>query len=461
MIEIGIFDTGSTDLPFKKTANGVHVTDAAFPEIQEAAKRLTVEQIRRTVLAEELGYDLYWNSEHHFNFEGTELSPNPIQTQTAVAALTKKIRLGQMANILTWHHPVRFAEQLAILDIISGGRVECGIGRGYQSRETETFGATYGSSTQDQERNRSYYEEVIEIILKCWTEESFSYTGEFFNLPPSWAKWNHPQDIAYYESQGLNVEDYLRLGEADSYSSGPVISNTTTTVKQLSCLPQPLQTPYPPMWEPVNSSRSVEYAARQGFNANFFLETTDALKVKVDAYMKASEEAGWPDPVAPGTEFKCGWDSARHRGVAAGRLIHIEDGEIGNVKKAGETQMYAWDWTKAFGFTVILADPGEAPDPNMTVTPELLREKGINLHGSKDQVIEGLLAMRDKVYAESDFIINCWFESSCETHGETEEQMQYFAEEVMPVLEQECGGRVQRPELGVDLRPKRAAGVVS
>ena len=60
--------------------------------------------------------------------------------QMAVAAHTKRIRLGQAANIIVWHHPVRLAEQIALLDVISGGRVECGIGRGYQPRENETLG---------------------------------------------------------------------------------------------------------------------------------------------------------------------------------------------------------------------------------------------------------------------------------------------------------------------------------
>ena len=65
-----------------------------------------------------------------FPTEAEEMSPNPLMVQTAIAAHTRRIRLGQAANIIVWHHPVRLAEQIATLDVISGGRVECGIGRG-------------------------------------------------------------------------------------------------------------------------------------------------------------------------------------------------------------------------------------------------------------------------------------------------------------------------------------------
>src|SRR5262249_11273434 len=103
---------------------------------------------RRSVACES-----FWLTEHHFQPEGAEMSPNPLMVQMSVAAHTKRIRLGQAANIIVWHHPVRLAEQIATLDVISGGRVECGIGRGYQPRENETLGRPYGSTIQDQDRH--------------------------------------------------------------------------------------------------------------------------------------------------------------------------------------------------------------------------------------------------------------------------------------------------------------------
>src|ERR1700730_2370950 len=117
MIEIGIFDAGYTGLPDIRNHRGVPIVDGDMSDIQESARRLTIAQTRRAVLADQLGFDVFWNSEHHFSLEGSELSPNPLQTQTAVAVLTKRIRLGQMANIITWHHPLRLAEQIGILDV--------------------------------------------------------------------------------------------------------------------------------------------------------------------------------------------------------------------------------------------------------------------------------------------------------------------------------------------------------
>jgi len=105
-----------------------------------------VNQVRQGILAEKLGFQSFWLTEHHFQPEGAEMSPNPLMVQMSVAAHTKRIRLGQAANIIVWHHPVRLAEQIALLDVISGGRVECGIGRGYQPRENETLGRPYGST---------------------------------------------------------------------------------------------------------------------------------------------------------------------------------------------------------------------------------------------------------------------------------------------------------------------------
>lgn len=117
-----------------------------------SAQRTIVNQIRQGILADKLGYEYWFQTEHHFQPEGTGCSPNPLMS---AAAQTRRIRLGQAANIITWHHPLRLSEQIAMLGVVSGERVECGIGHGYQPRENETFSRTYGSTIQDQERNRS------------------------------------------------------------------------------------------------------------------------------------------------------------------------------------------------------------------------------------------------------------------------------------------------------------------
>ena len=447
MIEVGIFDTGGMDLPHRMTSSGLRVVDGSLADIHEGARRLTRNQIRRAILADRLGYDYFWMSEHHFNTEGAELSSNPLQSQTAIAMLTKRLRLGQLANITAFWHPLRLAEQIAILDVLSGGRVEVGVGRGYQAREAETFGQAYGSTVQDQEKNRAYHEEAVEILLKAWTEESFHHRGDFYALPPTYTKWNHAQTIAYFQEQG-SVDDVFRLGPPDMYSMGPSIVNSTTTLKQLSVLPQPLQRPYPPLWEPVTSERSIRYAARNGFNGNHFNDTTKSLKRRIQTYMDEAAKNNWPDYLDRG-EFKYGWDAVKHRGVSAGRVIHIVDKSIGNLDKADDAMMFEWDFYKPFGFAAVLADPDETPDINANVTYELLREKGIVIAGTIEEVTESLLKLRDDVYSEGDMIVNVWFEAGGLSQQEIEDQIQCFGEEVLPVLRRECGGSPERPALGI------------
>ena len=164
MLEIGVFHNGASSLPVITTKDGVTLNDGSLAEVHKAAQETLVNQVRQGILAEKLGYQSFWLTEHHFQPEGAEMSPNPLMVQMGVAAHTKRIRLGQAANIIVWHHPVRLAEQIATLDVISGGRVDCGIGRGYQPRENETLGRPYGATIQDQERNRKAFEEAITIM---------------------------------------------------------------------------------------------------------------------------------------------------------------------------------------------------------------------------------------------------------------------------------------------------------
>ncbi len=454
MIEVGIFDGGSVDLPFHKTPSGQRVVDGTLADVHAAAQRVSAAQVRRAVLAERVGFDYYWLTEHHFGTEGAELSSNPIQVGTAIAALTNRIRIGQLANIVSFHHPLRLAEQIAILDNLSGGRVEVGLGRGYQSREAETFGKTYGSTVQDQERNRSFHLEAYEILIKAWTEESFSHQGEFFNLPPSYVKWNHAQSIAFFEEGGAgpDVNDVFNIAPADQYSMmGPPISASGTTLKQLSVLPQPFQKPHPPLWEPLNSERTIRWAASQGLNGNFIFESDRALKPKIDIYMEQTAASGWPN----GGEFKSGWDSNKHRGVSSGRVIHIVDPSLShcNADLARESQLFQWDFYKPFGFTAILAEPGETPRMDVDVTAEILEEQGMLIVGSKEHVIEKLMGLKETAYPDGDFMVNMWFESGGTSPESVEEQIQFFGEEILPELRNNCGGSMERPDSTVQLVP--------
>jgi alkanesulfonate monooxygenase SsuD/methylene tetrahydromethanopterin reductase-like flavin-dependent oxidoreductase (luciferase family) len=131
-------------------------------------------------LAERLGYDSLWTAEHHFQREGYECIPNVLMLNVYLASQTTRLKLGCGFNITPMWHPLRLAEDFAMADILTNGRVIFGIGRGYHTREVEAFGAPM----LDGEANRELFEEQIDIILKAFNEESFSYQGKYYTLPP-------------------------------------------------------------------------------------------------------------------------------------------------------------------------------------------------------------------------------------------------------------------------------------
>jgi alkanesulfonate monooxygenase SsuD/methylene tetrahydromethanopterin reductase-like flavin-dependent oxidoreductase (luciferase family) len=119
-------------------------------------------------------------AEHHFQPEGYECIPNVIMLALHLAHLTENLRFGCGFNITPMWHPLRLAEDFATVDILTGGRVIFGVGRGYHTREVETF----GSPLLDQPANRALFEEQVEIVLKALREETFSHHGPHYTLPP-------------------------------------------------------------------------------------------------------------------------------------------------------------------------------------------------------------------------------------------------------------------------------------
>ena len=446
MIEFGIFQNGaSTAEPVE--VDGVMVSSGDLEANQEARRQTVLDQIRQGILADELGYDYYWQTEHHFQPEGAEFNPNPILTEMAIAVHTKRIRLGQNANILPWHHPLRLAEQLATLDVVSGGRVEVGIGRGYQPREAETLGGPLGSTVQDQERNRSFYEEAYEILLKAFTEPSFSHAGEFFTIPPTYTRWNHKVTNAYFSQPdvGRTLEQVVDQGPPDLYSSGNPVVATTTRLREITVVPQPVQKPYPQFWEPTTSERSIRWAARNGINPIFIAEPNGRLEKAVERYFDEASKTDWPDRLDRG-EFKYPYDAEKRRGCAVGRWVHIVDKGVGDREKFLKGLQMQWDWYGSFGFALALVEPGDpVPDLNDRVDPEWVIEKKVALVGTVDYLIEEILSTR-AIIPGGDFSFTAYFETNGLTEGEIEDQMRVFAEEVMPVLRRECGGGPELPE---------------
>jgi alkanesulfonate monooxygenase SsuD/methylene tetrahydromethanopterin reductase-like flavin-dependent oxidoreductase (luciferase family) len=130
---------------------------------------------------DELGYHAIWLAEHHFQHEGYECLPNVLMAAVHLAHLTTQLRIGCGFNIAPMWHPLRLAEDFATADILTRGRVIFGVGRGYHTREVETFGAPM----LDADANRELFEEQVEIIFKAFRQESFSHQGKHYTLPPN------------------------------------------------------------------------------------------------------------------------------------------------------------------------------------------------------------------------------------------------------------------------------------
>ena len=123
-------------------------------------------------------WESIWFTEHHFNHEGMENCTNPLMMGADIAARTKNIRIGQAANIITFHNPLRLAEDIATLDHLSNGRLEVGIGRGVYGREAIHMNVE--ADLKDQAKNKRLFEESLTIMNKAWTEEFFNHKGEFY-----------------------------------------------------------------------------------------------------------------------------------------------------------------------------------------------------------------------------------------------------------------------------------------
>jgi alkanesulfonate monooxygenase SsuD/methylene tetrahydromethanopterin reductase-like flavin-dependent oxidoreductase (luciferase family) len=132
------------------------------------------------VLMDGLGFDTLWLAEHHFQREGYECIPNIVLLATHLAARTERLRFGCGFNILPMWHPLRLAEDYAMADILTGGRVRLGIGRGYHSRELECLRPPNAGPDDA----RELFEEQVEVLMTALREKSFTHRGRFYQLPP-------------------------------------------------------------------------------------------------------------------------------------------------------------------------------------------------------------------------------------------------------------------------------------
>jgi alkanesulfonate monooxygenase SsuD/methylene tetrahydromethanopterin reductase-like flavin-dependent oxidoreductase (luciferase family) len=216
----------------------VHLLPTYYPDRNPPFDEYFQQILEQVQLAEELGFECFWFTEHHFVLYGGPV-PNPAVMMAAAAARTSRIHLGSAISILPLHHPVQVAEDYAMVDVASRGRLEFGIGLGNAPRDLEVYGIP-----RDERRGR--FEEALEIIKLAWTNETFTHHGEYWDIP------------------------------------------------EASVLPRPVQRPHPPFWAAATSPEAMEWAGRQGFNVMTVAHPFPPERVRgaVPAWRQALAAAG-------------------------------------------------------------------------------------------------------------------------------------------------------------------------
>ncbi len=199
--------------------------------------RATEQILDMGVLSDQLGFDSFWLTEHHFQYEGYEVIPNGILTGAILAERTEKIRIGMAFNIVPQWHPLKLAEDFATLHNISGGRAILGVGRGTVPREAEVLGSKIGSfdnpdMANADEFNRRQFDEAMQVIRLALDNETFSFHGDVYDFPP------------------------------------PGIPDRGGFVEELTLVPRPLY-PYE-TWQAITSPPTLEQVPRWGWGGVFW-----------------------------------------------------------------------------------------------------------------------------------------------------------------------------------------------
>jgi alkanesulfonate monooxygenase SsuD/methylene tetrahydromethanopterin reductase-like flavin-dependent oxidoreductase (luciferase family) len=321
----------------------------------ELYQRMLGEIGEQARLGDELGYDSVSFTEHHFHIEGFEVSNNPVLLDLFIAMQTKRIRVGQLGIVLPANNPIRVAEDIAMLDHMSGGRANAGFARGYQRRWVDVMaqqnhgihGALPHQHDEIDAANRAAFEESFEIIKRCWTEEMVSYDGRYWKIPPGPTPWDLPGTALY----------------------GKGITNGVVT--SIGVIPKPLQKPYPPLFQPFASSeRSIRWCAQEGVTAVLpLLHPT----MEVELFRLYAEVSGRP----------------LGDGMGVLRDVIIADSDAEAKALWEDSAVFVGNnWFEPFGFFKGLLDPQTGAMPEVF-------EEGLVLVGTVDTVtrqLERLLA---------------------------------------------------------------------
>jgi alkanesulfonate monooxygenase SsuD/methylene tetrahydromethanopterin reductase-like flavin-dependent oxidoreductase (luciferase family) len=363
---------------------GTPINDRLYPNEQLATALSKAESMAK--LMDRLGYGTFWMAEHHFQPEGTECIPNVLLMALHLTHVTKNLRIGCGFNITPMWHPLRLAEDYAMADILSHGRVVFGVGRGYHTREVETFGAPL----LDQAANRELFEEQVDIIFKAFNQESFSHKGKHYTLPP---------EVPY---RGY-------------------------TLKELTLVPRPARLPVE-CWQPIQSGsqRALDFMAKHGIGGVIgggSAEGGAVHKSMVDfqaAYARTGKHLELGERMALGFQFYLA-DSVEQGIRTAGK--YYEE----NMKMFGELRL-----VKALTDEQIetMRDPKRAPTAKLPRIDDAVKAGGF-LTGPPALVIEQLKKLEERYPGLDRVTVSL---SVGVPLSEALEQLERFSAEVMPAF---------------------------
>jgi len=320
--------------------------------------------------SEELGFDEVWFTEHHFIDYG--LSVDPATLASAAASRTQRVRLGLAAAILPFHHPLRLAEQMALVDIISDGRVDVGVGRGNRPAE-------FAGYRVPQQESRERFDETVDVMQRAWTHERFSYHGRFFSF------------------------DDVRV------------------------IPKPIQRPHPPLYQVCVTKDGIENTALRGWpmlNSVLF-GPVDQLVTNRDTYVNTLEKAGrTPDEVAA---LLGRW------GVS--RQIYVADTDARALDEARAAEVWYQESFRRFVIPERIEDAHPTLQPAFRAMAERLGKvtwEGLVAEtlafGSPDTVARHIEYMRSIGVGQ----VLCWMNFGGLPQDKIRRSMELFAREVMP-----------------------------
>ena len=332
---------------------------------------------------EKLRFDEFWMAEHHFQPEGYEGIPNLMMLSLYLATQTERLRFGCGFNIAPMWHPLRLAEDFAMADILTKGRVIFGVGRGYHTREVETFGAPM----LDGDANRELFEEQVEVILKAFREESFSHEGKHYKIPAT---------VPY---RGYTLE-------------------------KLSLVPRPLNQPVE-VWQPLVSGnpRGIDFMAKMGIKPLISGTPKGKIKERVDMYEEASAKYG--------RELMGGED------VALGYRFFIAETKEKAIEQARPYFEEAMKFAAPLGLMAIKPDQVEAVANPMQIqgtalpTLEEAVDAGIWLCGPPQLIIDYLKNVEEEFPGVERVNVGAVMGMSRKVF---KDQLTMFAEEVMPAF---------------------------